>query len=205
MSEDGLRRAIERDHVAKTVDERVIGAVPEPTSDDVERFFAANRTDYVTPERRHVIHVLVYVSPSAGAAAWERAHEEAAAIAAAAHEKATDLTEEAVRRRSDIPPRYRDQTGDLGMIHRGALQADVDGAVFTAALGDVIGPVRTIYGYSVLEVLSVEPPQPIALDQVRGAIGSRLLEERQETALTEFESRLLADANIERGSISDER
>lgn len=205
MSEDGLRRAIERDQLAKVVDGRVTSAVAEPTSNDVERFFAANRTDYVTPERRHVIHVLVYVSPSAGSAVWERAHEEAAAIAASAQEKSMVLTEEAVRRRSDIPPRYRDQTGDLGMIHRGALQADVDEAVFAAALGDVIGPVRTIYGFSVLEVLSVEPPQPIALDQVRGAIGSRLYEERQETALTEFESRLLADANVERGSTSDER
>jgi len=205
MTEAGLRRAIERDQLAKVVDERVLAAVPNPTSEDVEVYFAAHRADYVTPEQRHVIHVLVYVAPSAGAGVWERASEEAATVAASAQEKTIDLLEEAVRRRPDIPPRYRDQTGDLGMIHRGALQAEVDEAVFSAVPGEVVGPIRTIFGYSVLQVLSVEPPQPIALEQVRGAIDSRIYEERQETALTEFESRLLAAANVERGSISDER
>ncbi len=205
MSEAGLRRAIERDHLAKVVDERVLTAVPEPTSDDVERFYAANRADYVTPESRHVIHVLVYVAPSAGAAVWERADEEAEAVVASAREGTTDLPEEAGRRRSNVPPRYRDQTGDLGMIHRGALQADVDEAVFSAAPGEVVGPIRTIYGHSVLQVVSVDPPRQIELKQVRDAIFSRLRSEQHEAALAEFESRLRAAATVEWGSLSAER
>ena len=205
MSEAGLRRAIERDQLAKVVDERILTAVPEPTAKDVEDFFAANRADYVTPERRHVIHVLIYVAPSAGAAVWERAGEEAAAVAASARERTAELPEEAVRRRSDIPPRYRDQTGDLGLIHHGALQADVDEAVFSAVPGEVVGPIRTIFGYSVFQVLSVKPPQPLALDQMRGAIGSRLRKERQETALADFEDKLRAAADVERGALSDGR
>jgi parvulin-like peptidyl-prolyl isomerase len=205
MSEAGLRHAIERDHLAKAVDERVLSAVPEPTSDDVERVFAANRADYVTPESRHVIHTLVYVAPSAGAEVWEQAGEEAAAVAASAREGTTVLLEEAVSRRSDVPPRYRDQTGDLGMIHRGALQAELDEAVFSAAPSDVVGPIRTIYGYSVLQVLSVEPPRQIELEQVWDAIDSKLRREQRANALTKFESRLLAAAIIERGSLSAER
>jgi len=205
MNEAELRHAIERDHLAKAVDEHVLSAVPEPTSDDVERFFTANRADYVTPESRHVIHVLVYVSPSAGAEVWERADEAAGAVAASAREGTTDLPEEAVHRRSDVPPRYRDQTGDLGMIHRGALQADVDEAVFSAAPGEVVGPVRTIYGYSVLQVLSVEPPRQIELKQIRDAVFSQLGRERRENALAGFESRLRAAANVDWGSLSVER
>jgi len=205
MSEAGLRLAIERDHLAKAVDERVLTAVPDPTSDDVERFFASNRADYVTPESRHLIHVLIYVAPSADADVWERADEEAGAVAASAREGTTDLPEEAVRRRSDVPPQYRDQTGDLGMIHRGALQAELDEAVFAAVPNDVVGPIRTIYGYSVLQVLSVEPPRQIELEKVRDAIDSRLRSERREAALTGFESRLRAAATVERGSSSAER
>ena len=205
MSEAGLRHAIERDHFAKAVDERVLSAVPEPTSADVERTFAGNRADYVTPESRHVVHVLVYVAPSAGAAVWERADEVATAVAASAREGTTDLPEEAFRRRVDIPPQYRDQTGDLGMIHRGALQPDLDEEVFSAAPFDVVGPIRTVYGYSLLQVLSVEPPRPIELEQVRDAIDSKLRREQRANALAEFESRLLAAAIIERGSLSAER
>jgi parvulin-like peptidyl-prolyl isomerase len=204
MSEAGLRHAIERDHFSKAVDERVLSAVPEPTSVDVEQVFAANRADYVTPESRHVVHVLVYVAPSAAAAVWERADEAAAAVAASAREGTTDLREEAFRRRSDIPPQYRDQTGDLGMIHRGALQAGLDEAVFSATPTDVVGPIRTIYGYSLLQVLSVKPPRQIELEQVRGAIDSQLRREWRANALAEFESRLLGVANVERGPLSAE-
>ena len=205
MSEAGLSLAIERDHIAKAVDEQVLAAVPEPTSDDVERFFAANRADYVTPESRHVIHVLVYVAPSAGAEVWERADEEAAAVAASAREGTIDLPEEAFRRRLDIPPQYRDQTGDIGTIHRGALQADLDEAVFSAAPGEVVDSIRTIYGFSVLQVLSIEPPRRIELEQVHEAIGLRLQREWREGALAEFESRLRAAATVEWGSSSAER
>jgi hypothetical protein len=205
MSEAGLRRAVERDHLAKAVDERVLGAVTEPTSDEVEHFFAVNRADYVTPESRHVIHVLFYVAPSSGSAVWERAAVEAAAVAASAREGATDLLDEAVIRRPDIPPRYRDQVGDLGMLHRGALQADVDEAVFSATPGDVVGPIRTIYGHSVLQVISVEPPRQIELKQVRDAVYSRLLSDRRGAALAGFESRLQAAASVDWGSLSAER
>ena len=205
MSEAGLRHAIERDHLAKAVDERVLAAVPEPTSVDVERIFAANRANYVTPESRHVVHVLVYVAPSAGAEVWERAGEVAAMVAASAREGTRDLPDEAFRRRSDVPPQYRDQTGDLGMIHRGALQANLDEAVFSASPDEVVGPVRTIYGYSVLQVRSVEPPRQIELEQVRDAIDSRLRRERRANALAEFENGLLGAANVERGPSSGER
>ena len=204
MSEAGLRKAIERDHLAKAVDERVLMAVPEPTSDDVARFFAANRADYVTPESRHVIHVLVYVAASASTAVWERAEKEAVALAASAREGTVVLLEEAAHRRSDIPPRYRDQTGDLGTIHRGALQAEVDQVVFSSALHEVIGPVRTIYGYSVLQVLSVESPRQIELAQVRDAVFLQIQSERRENALAEFEDSLLTGSIIERGSSSAE-
>jgi hypothetical protein len=205
MSEAGLRRAIERDHLAEAVDERVLSAVTEPTSDEVEHFFAVNRSTYVTPESRRVIHVLIYVAPSAGAAVWERAAEEATAVAASVREGATDLPEEAVRRRPDIPPRYRDQTGDLGMIHRGALQAVVDEAVFSARPRETVGPIRTIYGHSVLQVLSVERPRQLELQQVSDAVYSRMRSQRREAALAGFESRLQTAATVDWGSLSAER
>jgi len=109
---------------------------------------------------------------------------------------------EAERRRTDVPPRYRDQTGDLGMVHRGALQANVDDAVFAAQIGEIVGPVRTIFGFSVLEVTSVEPPRQMEFEQVREAIASRLKRERREAALADFEKNLRETASIEWGQSS---
>ena len=83
------------------------------------------------------------------------------------------------------------------MIHRGALQANVDEVVFAAKVGEVLGPIRTIFGFSVLEVTSVEPPSQMEFNQVREAIDSRLKREWREAALADFEENLRSTASIE--------
>lgn len=199
ITEAELRRAIERDQLAEAVDDRILDKVPGPLAGEVERYFESNRADYLTPEARHVVHVLVPVAPSAHAADWERAAEIADTLAAEAREGKLDLMAESGRRRSEVPPRYRDQTGDLGMVHRGALRAPADEAVFAAQIGDVVGPIRTIFGFSVFEVKAVEPPRQLEFDQVREAVSSMLLRERREAAKTGFEAKLTAEATVERG------
>ena len=199
ITEAGLQQAIERDQLADASDSRVLSLVPAPTDAEARRFFADHRADYMTPESRHVIHALVHVSPSAGGAAWEAAAGDADVLAAAVRAGTTNLVEEAARRNSDLPPKYRDQTGDLGTIHRGALQATIDEAVFSADLGEVVGPFRTIYGFSVIEVRSVNPPRQLEFDQVSGAVHARLLRDRREAALLGFESDLREAAVIKRG------
>ncbi|MEJ2583084.1 MAG: peptidylprolyl isomerase, partial [Acidobacteriota bacterium] len=138
-------------------------------------------------------------------AAWERAKKAAETLAAEAKDGRLDLTAEAERRRPEVPPRYRDQTGDLGAVHRGVLPAAADDAVFAARVGDLVGPVQTIFGFSVLEVESVEPPRQLEFDEVREAVLSKLLRERREAAMTGFESKLLAAASVERGPTSAAR
>jgi len=202
ISEAELRRAIIRDRLASEVDERILSQVPDPESGEIKRFFESNRGDYVTPEARHVVHVLIHVPPSADNAAWERAGTAAEDVAENVSQGRTDLAAEAERRRTDVPPRYRDQTGDLGMVHRGALQANVDDAVFAAQIGELVGPIRTIFGFSVLEVKSIEPPRQLEFAQVREAIASRLKRERRELALADFEKNLRATASIEWGQSS---
>lgn len=202
ITEAELRRAIMRDRLASDVDERILSEVPDPELGDVNRFFESNREDYVTPEARHVVHVLIHVPPSADTTVWDRAENQAEAVAVNVREGKTDLVTEAERKRMDVPPRYRDQTGDLGMVHRGALQANVDEVVFTARIGEIVGPVRTIFGYSVLEVTSVEPPRQMEFAQVSEAISSRLKREWREAVLAEFEENLRATASIEWGHSS---
>jgi parvulin-like peptidyl-prolyl isomerase len=202
ITEAELRRAIMRDRLASDVDQRILSEVPDPELGDVKRFFESNRGDFVTPEARHVYHVLIHVPPSADTAVWERAGRAAEDVAENVRQGRTDLAAEAERRRIDIPPRYRDQTGDLGMIHRGALQANVDEVVFAAEVGEVLGPIRTIFGFSVLEVTSIEPPRQMEFAQVSEAISSRLKREWREAALAEFEENLRSTASIEWGQSS---
>ena len=199
MSESDLRRAIFRDAVADVVDGRILDTVAQPTPLDVETYFIMHREDYVTPERRRLVHVLVPISPGAPAEAWETAEQESNRLVVAARDGELSLLEEADLRRGTVAPRFRDQIGDLGSLHQGSLLPALDAAAFDPGIGPgtVVGPIRTIYGFSVLEVLEVMPPSPLGLDDVRPAIAAQLRSAWRKTALKDFEEQLLDEAAIQ--------
>lgn len=199
MNEADLRRAIARDVVAAEVDEHVFTSVQDPTTLEVETYFIMHREDYVTPERRRLVHVLVPVPPGAPPEAWEAAESEASALVSTARSGELTLLDEANRRHDTIAPRLRDQTGDLGALHRGSLMTVLDDAVFAPDVGSgsIVGPIRTIYGFSVLEVVDIVPPKPLALDDVRAAIAAQLQSSWRDAALQEFEQDLLDAATVQ--------
>ncbi len=120
-------------------------------------------------------------------------------MASAARSGELTLLDEANRRRDTIAPRLRDQTGDLGALHRGSMMAALDEAVFAPDVepGAIVGPIRTIYGFSVLEVLEVISPRPLELDEVRTAIAAQLQSSWRRAALQEFEQGLLDAATVQ--------
>ena len=50
-------------------------------------------------------------------------------------------------------PRVKNKGGDLGEFSPGQMVREFDDVVFTADLGTVQGPVKTQFGYHLLEVL----------------------------------------------------
>lgn len=197
IEEEALRRAIRRDLVAEAVDESVLAAVTPPGDTEVEVYFILHRDDYMTPEARHVVHVLVHVPPSSSGEEWQQAEQRARELARRAAEGEGSLFTVAESEMAGLPPSFRDQVGDIGYVHRGSLQPAVDEAVFAAEPGSVTDPVRTLYGYHVLQVISTRPPQPIDLADVRGAVEERVTRERGQIRLDGFEQELMDGAVIE--------
>lgn len=56
------------------------------------------------------------------------------------------------RRKSSCPSRMRG--GDLGAFRQGDMVAEFDQAVFAGELNKLIGPVKTRFGYHLIEVTS---------------------------------------------------
>lgn len=197
ISEAAFRRAFDRDVVAEAVDASLIAGLDPPTDDQVEVFFTLHSDEYTTPEARRVVHVLFPVSPSAGQPAWDEAGSRAAELVERANDRAVPLLDLAGPQIEQVPPRFADQVGDLGFVHRGSLLPAVDEAVFGAEVGAVTGPIRSIYGYHVLQVVDSRPPQPLSLEQVREAVRERIAQQRVERTMGRFESELLGEAVIE--------
>lgn len=197
IDDAGFRRSFVRDAAAAAAEASVVGEIAEPTELEVEVFFLLHRDEYRRPEARHAVHALVFVPPTASPDQWDRAEQRALDLVSEVRDRGTSLEEAARPLQDRVPPKHRDEIGDLGFVHRGSLQPALDAAVFAAPPGSVTDPVRSIYGFHVIEVIEVRPPEDLELGEVRDSVVDRIVRERRERALAEFEDHLRAEAKIE--------
>lgn len=74
------------------------------------------------------------------------------------------------------------KAGDLGFIEKGDVDEDFEEAAFGAPPNSVAGPVRTIYGYHLLQVLEKRPAGIQPFEEVREKIAADLREGAQREA-----------------------
>ena len=191
ISEDAFRLAFHRDAVADAVDELVVSSVTPPTDTEVEVYLhhpqrrlrdpgSAPRGPHPGPRS---------AVGDRGGVAGVREHERASLP----KKPAGGTPRCSSSGKSDLeslPPRFHDEVGDIGFVHRGSLLPAIDEAVFSAEVGEVIEPVKSIYGYHVLQVISTRPSQPIELAAVRAAVEERITREKRQRRLDEFEQEL---------------
>jgi hypothetical protein len=157
----------------------------EPDANDVRAYFDRNRRRYDRPESRRVSHVLCETEEQASTVAGRaRAGQP---IGALAEEFSTD----AGSRRAG---------GDLGWLRRGELAGEVEDGVFSANVGQVVGPVRSPFGWHVLVVVAVEQAVGDDFASARNEIAAELAERRRREAYLDwFEKRALAGITMAPG------
>jgi peptidyl-prolyl cis-trans isomerase C len=198
-----FRKAFARDEAAAAAGRAAKAAVSVPTDEEVRAFFESHRSEYVRPEARRVVMALVYVDPGGGEPARQAAEERAVALVARAKGGAS-LRAEIEKLKPELPEKYRDKTGDLGFVHSGSLLPEIEKDVFGASVPSIVGPLRTMYGYHVVEVLETKPPEPLPFEGVREAVAARVRREREAVALERFEADLKKSARVERSGWASE-
>ncbi len=87
-------------------------------------------------------------------------------------------------------------TADLGLIERGAYDKEFEEAAFGAPENSIAGPVKTIYGYHVLQILGKRPAGFPPFEEVKGKIAETLREEAQREAFDNLVNGLKKQARI---------
>jgi len=151
-------------------------------------YYEAHRSDYVRPESRKVRHILIspFVvltdgsrSRTASEAEWEAARVEAEKVRRELQNGANFISE--AEKYSDDEA-TKDSGGELGAVTRGMLVPAFEDAVFSLKKGEISAPVRTQYGYHLIQVTDIVPEQQLAYEQVKEQIKTSLLEKRREEA-----------------------
>jgi peptidyl-prolyl cis-trans isomerase D len=141
---------------------------------------------YVTPEERQARHILVALLPDADetvtAAALEKSRDIVARLDAG--ESFEDLAKEL----SDDPGSAA-SGGDLGFFGRGVMDPGFENAVFGLQKGERSQPVKSAFGYHIIELLDIKPEVAIPLQDVRDDLTTQLLaEERNDMFYERFET-----------------
>lgn len=87
-------------------------------------------------------------------------------------------------------------TADLGLIERGEFDKDFEEAAFGAPENSIAGPVKTAYGYHVIQVLDKRPAGVPPFEEIRGKIAADLREGAQREAFDNLVNGLKNKAKV---------
>lgn len=142
--------------------------------DDAElrTYYEQNRKDYERPEQIRARHILLRVKPDRDDAATA-----AAARAALARIQAGADFGQVARELSDDEG-TKPRGGELGFFGRGQMVKPFDEAAWSAQVGALVGPVKTDFGYHLIQVEEKQAAGLQPFEQVKVAINGRMLSEK---------------------------
>jgi peptidyl-prolyl cis-trans isomerase D len=165
--------------------------LPPPAPADeaaLRKRYEDEKARFAEPEQRLASHILIRVEPGADAAAQKAAEEKAQRLATEAAAPGADFA--ALARASSEDPGSREGGGDLGWVERGTMVAPFDEALFSMQPGEVRGPVKTDFGYHVLQLREVKQGAQVDFEQAREELAREQAEADRERAYSEFTGRL---------------
>jgi len=175
------------------LDAETLGAGLPLTDEEIKAYFEQHQDEFGKPEQRRARHILIAVGESADEAAVAKARERAAEVVTRLR-GGEDFA--ALAKEMSDDPGSASNGGDLGTFGRGVMDPAFEEATFSAAVGAISDPVRTPFGFHVIEVTEIDSSGVPQLEEVRDRVVSRLRRTNGEQVLIE-KGELVADLSYE--------
>jgi peptidyl-prolyl cis-trans isomerase D len=140
----------------------------------LEALYRDRAETYVTPEQRRVRHILIQLPQDADTAAADAALQKARDVITRI--QAGEAFEVVAKEVSDDPGSAANG-GDLGLFGRGIMTPAFEEVAFSLPIGELGEPVKSPFGYHVIEVLEIQPEVATPLEEVRDELIAVLQEE----------------------------
>ena len=156
-----------------------------PSDLELLAYFKANSERFATAEKFSARHILVSLRPVGAAKALTEEEAQAKLAKIKAEVKAGKKLEDLAKEYSDDPG-SKNKGGLYEDIPYGRFAKEFEDAVRTQEVGAVGEPVKTTFGYHVIQVVSRTPKQAAEFDKVKDAVRNQMLPERKEKAIKDF-------------------
>lgn len=147
------------------------------TEEEAKAYYTANEDQFLSGETVHAKHILVDE---------EEACQKILEMIASGEKS----FEEAAKEYSTCPS--SEKGGDLGSFGKGQMVKEFEDAAFSAQIGHVVGPVKTQFGYHLIQVEQKNDAQTSVFEDVSDSIKNILIQQKRNDVYAEKIAQLKA-------------
>lgn len=162
--------------------DKAVGSNVNVTQKQIADYFNKNRAQFDQPAQAKARHILV---PDLKTAQKVEADLKAG----------KDFAAEAKQYSND--PGSRDKGGDLGWFRKGAMVPAFDAYAFSAPIGKISDPVKSPFGYHIIQVEDRKPAVKATLASTKDQIETMLRQQQEAPLLQPFYQQLQQNAKIQ--------
>ena len=171
LTQEDILARVKVDLLTNKIRDKVVKGKDQVSEKAIADFYEKNKARFAQPEKRDLRVVLTKTKANA-----DKAH--------AALESGDSW--KAVAKKYSIDDTSKAAGGKLPAQAKGTLDTDLDDAVFSAKKGELVGPVKTQYGYYVFTVSDVTEASQQTLAEAKETIKQTLQSQNQQKALDTF-------------------
>lgn len=149
-----------------------IKSATEVDEQAIQGLYDEQADKYIVPEERHARHILIQLSPDADEDAKAAALDKANSIVSRLH-NGEDFA--ALAKELSDDPGSAPNGGDLGFFSRGLMTPEFEAATFELQAGELSKPVKSAFGFHIIELLEIKPEVATPLAEVRDELVNQLL------------------------------
>lgn len=154
------------------LDEAALQKQINVSEDEIKAQYEANKSRYGQPEERQARHILLQLAADADQATVDKVKAQAEEIAARLKQNPSQFS--ALAKEFSQDPGSAEKGGDLGFFGRGVMVAAFEDAAFSQAKGEIGAPVRSDFGFHIIQVSDIRPATILPLESVREEIKAEL-------------------------------
>lgn len=214
LTVDQLKASYKESMLLQAAYDEVTKDVTTVPDEELAAYYEENKADYFVDETRVARHILIspaqddddgttsttaVADASTTTTAAPTDADWAAALAEAEEVREElvnggDWTEEAAQYSDDTGT--KDIGGELGTVSKGQMVPEFEESVFSLAKDEISQPVKTAYGYHVIQVTDISEAKQYTLDEVKEDISSIILSEKKAEAWEQWLEGTKTELNI---------
>ena len=171
------------------VDGTKLPAVAPADEATLRQRYEQEKNRFVEAEQRLASHILVRVDEGADAAAQKAAEDKAKRLAEQAKAAGADFA--ALARANSEDTGSQAGGGDLGWVGKGMMVAPFENALFAMKAGEVSGPVKSEFGWHVIQLREVKAGAQEPFEVVREALAREQADADRERSVSDFTNRVV--------------